>query len=379
MNRDAWGDCLITGIGRAICGVESVPGMLIDHKAIMEVLVGHGLKNPLTGSPLTMDWADRNLGSETISIGDLEPATKHLRISIPDDAQSASEWDLMDKACRDAMHEANVEFDEIDCIIHVSPTISAPRTAIRNVGFQDCLREFHERFPLRDDCRLYHFHNGCSGVLPPLFLARGLLASGSCECVLIVTSVWGGGYRDVPHMMPDNDIKLWLSGLLFGDAAAAAVLTSTSDRLENGRGYFEVMRHSQFNCHNEWVATFNPHPEGDYIALNPATAKKLFVDRFCYTLDAMGVTVSEFDRLAIHQPNSWLVSHVNEKFKDDLRAPIVDIARKYGNLVCSSALMNLFECRIETPIPDGGSVFLFALGADAGVTYGGVMLRYFEA
>lgn len=350
--------------------------MRVDHRRVMKVLVENNTHNPMTGTSLTMDWAQRNLGSGHISVGLLEPVFRQFGIPMPDKARSATEWDLIERAVNEAVYEANVKFSEIDCIIHVSPTASLPRTATRNIGFQDCLRDFHSHFGLRKDCRLYHLQNGCSGMGPPLFLARGLLESGSCKVVLLVTSVWGGPYRDVPSGVGRNDIAVWLCALLFGDAAAAAVLTSSPEVAKPRGSYFEVVRQTQFTNPNVWIAAINSDDAGDFITINPAAAKMLFVERFEYMLDEMGLRVGELDRVVIHQPNSDIVTRINETYKDVAKAPIIDIAHKYGNLVCSSALVNLYECQREE-IPDGGSVFVFTLGADSGMTYSGTVLRHF--
>lgn len=379
MNRDAAGDCLILGIGRAICGIEGVPGLCLDHRIGMKWLVESGAHNPMTGRVLTLDWAERVLGAGRVSIGLIELAERYLGADIPPGSRSATEWDLIDKAVRDAMREANARFEDIDCIIHVSPTAALPRTAARNIGFQDCLRDFHARFRLRDDCRLYHLQNGCSGVGPALNLARGMVASGMCDTILLVTSVWGGAYRNVPAAAARNDINIWLSGLLFGDAAGAIVLGGSNSGLDRGIGYFEILQQAQHTDPDTWIAAVNPDPAGDYITINPAAAKALFIDKFAETVDKMGLRIADLDRIVIHQPNSNVVAQMNQRFRDVMRVPIVDVANRYGNLVCSSAVVNLFECRIDEkapPISDRGLVLVFTLGADCGMTYGGALLRY---
>lgn len=345
----------------------------------MKWLVENGAHNPLTGKAVTLDWAERVLGAGRVSIGMIELAEHYLGAVLPPGSRSATEWDLIDKAVRDAMREANARFEEIDCIIHVSPTAALPRTAVRNIGFQDCLRDFHSRYRLRPDCRLYHLQNGCSGVGPALHLARGLLAGGICDTILLVTSVWGGNYRNVPAAAQRNDINVWLSGLLFGDAAAVLVLGGSSGGLDRGNGYFEVLQQSQWTDPDTWIAAVNPDPAGDYITINPAAAKALFIDKFRETVERMGLKIADLDRVVIHQPNSNVVAQMNHRFRDALRVPIVDIAQRYGNLVCSSAVVNLFECRIDEtapPISDRGLVLVFTLGADCGMTYGGFLLRH---
>jgi 3-oxoacyl-[acyl-carrier-protein] synthase III len=372
--------CFIRGIGRSVCGVDGVQGLLVDHKIGMQWLVENGTFNPATGGPLTMDWAERNLGCGTISVGFLEPMAARLGIALPQGSSSATEWQLIDPAVRTALREAEVPFEQADCIILVSPTVSLPRTATRNIGFQDCLREFQARYPIRSDCMLFHLQNGCSGVVPAFILAKSLLTSGQCDTVLIVTSVWAGIYRDAFHAARHNDINVWISGLLFGDAAAALVLTASSEGIRRGVRFIEVERTLQYTDSNLWIAKVNSDPEnGDYISINTGAAKALFIEKFREVLGRANVSIDMFDRIIIHQPNSDIVKQINRQYQAQLRTPILDIANRYGNLVCSSAVVNLYEMLSDEnapSIPHGGRMFLFTLGADAGMTYGSAILRH---
>jgi 3-oxoacyl-[acyl-carrier-protein] synthase III len=302
---------------------------------------------------------------------------------VPAGVESATEWDLVDGAMAQAMRRARVQAEELDCIIHISPTIAAP-TSSATVGFQDTMRRFQSKYAIRPDCGLYHLHNGCDGVLPALYLADSLIRSGQCRRVLIVTSVCGESLRHVfTSVLDGNDMNAWISALLFGDAATALVLDASADGLSGGDTYFEVDGLMRVTDAQLWIARYEQvTTAAPYLTINPMAAKMLFVNKLKEILGRIDSPIEELDGIVMHQPNSKLVQLINRTVLKGQGYSVVDVANKYGNLVCSSAITNLCEALAAEEaegrvVPDGAKTLLFTLGADVGMTYGGCMLtRY---
>jgi 3-oxoacyl-[acyl-carrier-protein] synthase-3 len=380
LKRDFEHACLVAGVGSAVSGVDGVPGMLVDHRIFLRRLVEHGTHNPFNGKAIDMGWARRYLGSDTVAVGLLDPLVEHLGLALPDGVRSATEWDLIAPAAEGALARARVTWEALDCIIHVSPTIAVDPAQPGPVGFQDGLREFPRRYPVRQDCAMLHLQHGCSGALPAIYLARALLRSGQCRRVLVVTSNWGGRFRDCPRAIELNDIGAWISGLLFGDAASALVLVDRPDDLQPGDRWLEVQALWRRTDPEVWIARYN-HLDGigSFPSINPMAAKSLFINKLKEVVAEAGVRLADCELLAIHQPNSEIVQQINETLLDGAGVEVLDIAARYGNLISSSAVTNLCEALHgpdARPVSDGGQVFMFTLGADAGMTYGGCLMRH---
>lgn len=370
--------CVLSGWGHAVCGTEGVPGMLVDHHLLMYELVARGTRNPVNGKPIDMDWARRHLGSGSIAVGWLEPLVEHLGLAPPPGTRSASEWDLIAVAAEQALQRAGVGWDELDAVVHVSPTIAFAPGARGPVGFQDEMREFPRRYPLPPHCALYHLAIGCPGLVPALHLARPLVQSGHCGRVLVVTSVWGGALRDCPRAGDLNDISVWLSALLFGDAASAVVLSAPELLPDSVDRWLEIGPLWRWNDPHTWIARYNHLPGvGSFPSINPAAAKQLFVDRLLETAAHAGIRLADCDLVVMHQPNADLVQQVNASQFAGSGRSVRDIAVRYGNLVCSSAGVSLSQGLQAAPaMADGGRIFMFTLGADAGTTWGGALMRH---
>ena len=131
---------------------------------------------------------------------------------------------------------------------------------------------------------------------------------------------------------------------------------------------------------NVWTARYNHMPGiGSFPSINPLAANSLFVAKLTATADEAGVDLADCGLVAMHQPNPDLVRRVDATLRARAPSGVLDIAAAYGNLVCNSAATD--PCEAGTARPPGRSptatgVFIFALGADAGMTYGACLMRH---
>ncbi|HWI55034.1 MAG TPA: ketoacyl-ACP synthase III [Desulfobacteria bacterium] len=123
-----------------------------------------------------------------------------------------------DMACRasEKLFESGIDRTEIDYLLYCtqSPDYYLPTTA--------CL--IQERLGLTTRCGALDFNLGCSGFVYGLSMAKGLVVSGQVNNVLLITSETYSKFVN----RRDRSVNL-----LFGDAAAAALISKT----ETGESY----------------------------------------------------------------------------------------------------------------------------------------------
>lgn len=139
--------------------------------------------------------------------------TKKLGISsryIVDKDETAS--DLAIQAAEKLFETGICNKSEIDFLLFCTqtPDYILPTTA--------CI--IQEKLKLPTNCGALDFNLGCSGFIYGLSLAKGLIESGQAKKVLLLTA------DTYSKLINENDIS---TSLLFGDAAAATLITKSSD------------------------------------------------------------------------------------------------------------------------------------------------------
>jgi 3-oxoacyl-[acyl-carrier-protein] synthase III len=149
---------------------------------------------------LNPDWGLELLASKT--------GIYSRTIAAPEETPS----DLAVKACRKLFDEQSIDPASIDYILYCTqtPDYVLPTTA--------CLMQ--NRLGLRTNCGALDFNLGCSGYVYGLSLAEGLIASGQCKRILLVTAETYSKY------ILDNDRSV---RPIFSDAAAATLIEAQVD------------------------------------------------------------------------------------------------------------------------------------------------------
>ncbi|MEQ1828147.1 MAG: ketoacyl-ACP synthase III [Pirellula sp.] len=126
-------------------------------------------------------------------------------VAAPDETAS----DLGVKACKKLFSEQNVDPKSIDFLLLCTqtPDYPLPTTA--------CL--IQDRLGLRTNCGALDFNLGCSGFVYGLSLAQGLIASGQCRRILLLTAETYSKYIN----SDDRSLRT-----IFSDAAAATLIES---------------------------------------------------------------------------------------------------------------------------------------------------------
>lgn len=278
--------------------------------------------------------------------------------------------DLAVEATRQALDRADMEPEELDCIVlaTLSPDHFFPGTGVflqRKLGLAGipCL-------DVRDQC---------TGFVYGLSVADAWIRTGQYRSVLLVgTEVHSTGL-DVSTAGRDTAV-------LFGDGAGVAILGPTED---DGRGVLSVKIHAD-GRHAEklWTeapaSAYDPFVTSGYIEEGLTRPKMEGREVFKHAvrrmpeavhevLDEVGHGIDDVDLVIPHQANLRISQAVQKSLglPDDR---VYNNIQRYGNTTAASIPIALHEAVEEGRIADGDLVCLTAFGS--GFTWGGALLRW---
>lgn len=354
-----------------------------------------GVHNPATGKPVDRDWALRNMGMKTYSVGNVTAARecakqfveKGIAITarIDDDAVDVSELELCFRAFDEAMENARLTPAEVDVLIHVSPTLEGQH-------FMEGVAKWKEQYPsIREDAQLEQHWLGCPAFLIELRQAVRMLHSHDVNNVVIVCSNHTSGrYRGMETLEQycrDNDMSLWVNMIVFGDGAAAVVVSSDATSRSLPDMVYDVVDVDYKRDHTEWVSTIaenNGSTIGHMYKLNVSGVLliKGAMDHWCRVLNKRhGFSLSRAQHVALHTANPRVLDMMIKWYR--LSGKVSLLAHEVGNLGPASCVTNLHDILHGTggrrenkhDVKHGETIFGFSLGAATGVVDGVFLLR----
>jgi 3-oxoacyl-[acyl-carrier-protein] synthase-3 len=227
------------------------------------------------------------------------------------------------------------------------------------------------------------FNLGCSGYIYGLGLSEGLISSGQASALLLLTSET---YSKFLHPR-DRSVRT-----IFGDAAAATLLTATDVRDpllgpfiygSDGSGGSSLivptggLRRPRTQC----SAKESEDENG-----NVRSADNLFMNGpeiFNFTLSAVpecidrllaksGKTLEDVDLFVFHQANQYMLDHLRKRLKIPAEKFYV-FMKDCGNTVSSTIPIALKSARDEGCLPEGSLVMLVGFGV--GFSWGATLLH----
>ncbi len=284
-------------------------------------------------------------------------------------AEDETATDLAEKAAIKLIEENNIDKDIIDFVILCtqSPDYFLPTSA--------CLLQ--TRLGLRQDIGAFDFNLGCSGYVYGLSIAKGLIAGGIAENVLLLTAET---YNKYLHPKDKGNRTI------FGDAASAT-LVSVDGEAEvldfalgtNGKGANNLIVKSGASRmpENQNDLTFdkNGNPvSSDYLFMNGAQI-------FAFTqrnvpkvinevLEKNNLAKEDIDMFVLHQANRYMLDFLRNKM-DIPEYKFYIFMENVGNTVSNSIPLCLVEARKENRLK--GNVLLCGFGV--GYSWGAVILK----
>ena len=282
-------------------------------------------------------------------------------VAADDEATS----DLVIKAAREAINNANIQADDIDTVIvaTVTPDHFFPSTAaIVQAGLN-----------LRDVPAL-DISAACSGFIYGLILANGLLKTNTSKCVLLV------GAETLTKIMDWQDRN---TCVLFGDGAGAVVLKLAQDDSDIlaydwhadgslGELLIQPAGGSRMPATKETV-----EKRLHYIKMQGREVFKHAVrcmsESATRVLELAGVGADKLRLFIPHQANIRIIEAVRERLGLPQDKVMVTI-HKHANVSAASIPLALYDAINEGKIERGDLVLLTAFGG--GFTWGSVLLRW---
>jgi len=284
-------------------------------------------------------------------------------------AEDETATDLAEKAAIKLIAENNIDKDIIDFVILCtqSPDYFLPTSA--------CLLQ--TRLGLRQDIGAFDFNLGCSGYVYGLSIAKGLIAGGIAENVLLLTAET---YNKYLHPKDKGNRTI------FGDAASAT-LVSVDGEAEvldfalgtNGKGANNLIVKSGASRmpekQNDLTFDKNGNPvSSDYLFMNGAQI-------FAFTqrnvpkvinevLEKNNLAKEDIDMFVLHQANRYMLDFLRNKM-DIPEDKFYIFMENVGNTVSNSIPLCLVEARKENRLK--GNVLLCGFGV--GYSWGAVILK----
>jgi 3-oxoacyl-[acyl-carrier-protein] synthase-3 len=304
-------------------------------------------------APTTDAWIRERLGIET------------RRIAAPDEQAS----DMGAAAARKACEAARITPAQVDAIICAlgSGDVMVPATAAY----------VQHKLGITHQCPAFDVRMACAGGLGGMHLARGLLAGGLANHVLVVGTQLGS--------RTSVDWTDRTTAPIFGDGAGAVVVGHQTagggrhilaSRLHSDGGLTGIV--GQFG--GGTITPLSPemlargehfiHMDGKAVWTVaerelPKVAREVVADT--------GWDISDVDFVVSHQANRRLLLHVLGLLGIEQARTFTNIER-YGNTVSASALIALDEAARLGHLKPGMKVLLLAIGA--GMTWGGMTVEW---
>jgi len=331
------------------------------------------------------------------STGHYVPETIIKNDDLPKELETSDEWirprsgiherryvkpgwknsDLALKAVQNLLAKGEIDEREIDCLIFttLSPDMFFPGTG---VFLQDKLGWAERCIPCFD------IRQQCAGFIYGLQMAKVFVESGTYKNVLLVGS-------ELHSNLFDNSVRGRAVTVLFGDGAAAAVISRSADpqsgilHIENhadGRGAMHGLHMKIFDIGKKPVVDYDPRDFNTNIDLFPQmpSSKNLFSNAVrrmtevsLSALEHLDLSTDDIDWVLPHQANKRINKMVAEKLKIPDAKVLYNI-HKYGNTSAATIPLLLAEFTADGTIQCGDLLLLVAFGS--GFTWGAAVMRY---
>lgn len=259
----------------------------------------------------------------------------------------------------------NYDRSKIDFILFCtqSPDYFLPTTA--------CILQ--DKLGLRRNIGAMDFNLGCSGFVYGLAFAKGLIAGGIAQNILLVTSE-----TYTKHINPKDKGNR----SIFGDASASAII----EKAENGRDYKFCLGTDGSGAENLIVkkgafrTDFELSPDNEFspenLYMNGPEIFNFTIENIPglvrETMEANGLTMDDIDHFVFHQANSFMLNYLRKKTKIPAGKFYIDM-EKTGNTVSATIPIALKNMMDKGMLKKGDKVLLAGFGV--GYSWGATILE----
>ena len=287
-------------------------------------------------------------------------------------SENETAGDMAEKAARNLFEEYKIDPKSIDFLMLCtqSPDYFLPSTA--------CILQ--DRLGIPTSAGAFDYNLGCSGCIYGMAMAKGLIAAGIANNVLLLTAETYNKY-----LHPDDKSNR----SIFGDGAAACLISTEGFAQigefvlgTDGSGAENlIVKTGAARC-KQTTGLSNEDSEGhirrdDYLYMNGGAI-------FNFTLDAVpammnqlfeksGMTKENIDYYIFHQANKFMLNTIRKVCVLPKDKFYIDLAN-VGNTVSSTILIGLKECQNNNTVLPGMKVMCCGFGV--GLSWGGCVLLF---
>lgn len=286
---------------------------------------------------------------------------RERRVVSPGEATST----LAARAAREALSNANLAIDDVDVIICA--------TATGDHGFPATATLVQQALGAKS-IPAFDVNGACAGFLFALTVGSTMLVSGMYRRVLVI------GAESLTRF---SDFKDRATGVLFGDAAGAAVLAMSDD--DSHQIVYSHLGTDGKRAKLIWLPAGGaalPASERTvaerlhFLHMNGREVYKFAVIKMKQLIDdaltATGLTPDDLKLVIPHQSNLRIIESVQQKMGLPPEKISVNIDR-YGNTSAASIPMALDEARRKGVVQSGDLILMVAIGA--GITWAAMIIR----
>lgn len=287
-------------------------------------------------------------------------------------AENETAGDMAEKAARRLFEEYSIDPKSIDFLLLCtqSPDYFLPSTA--------CVLQ--NRLGIPTTAGAFDYNLGCSGCIYGMAVAKGLIAAGLAQNVLLLTAE---AYNKYLHPSDKSNRSI------FGDGAAACLI-STEGIAEigeftlgtDGSGANNLIVKTGSARQKEATGKFVEDDEGhiwydDYLYMNGGNV-------FNFTLEVVPAMMKEIleknqlekeqiDYYVFHQANKFMLNTIRKVCTLPKEKFYVNLVTT-GNTVSSTVLIGLKDCLENGTIKDGYKIMISGFGV--GLSWGGTVLYF---
>jgi len=270
--------------------------------------------------------------------------------------------DMACKAAEKLFAEHSVDRNSIDFVLLCtqSPDYLLPTTA--------CIVQ--HRLGLRTEVGALDFNLGCSGYVYGLSLAKGLIAGGMANNILLITS---DTYSKFIHPSDKSNKTI------FGDAASASIISSETGFCSigdfifgsDGRGAQNLMvknggmRFRRIGKSEEFTDDYGNVKSDDYLYMNGTEIFNFTGENVPVLvrsiLNKSGLHFDDVGLFIFHQANRYMLNHLRKKL--GIPEPKFYISMENcGNTVSTTIPIALYEAKKEGKLLPGLNLILAGFG-----------------
>ncbi len=280
--------------------------------------------------------------------------------------------DMAEKAARRLFEEYSIDPKSIDFLLLCtqSPDYFLPSTA--------CILQ--NRLGIPTSAGAFDYNLGCSGCIYGMAMAKGLIAAGLAQNVLLLTAET---YNKYLHPVDKSNRSI------FGDGAAACLISTEGFAQigefvlgTDGAGADNlIVKTGAARC-KQATGLSTEDSEGhlwrdDYLYMNGGAIFNFTLDAvpamMSQLLEKSGLNKDDIDYYVFHQANKFMLSTIRKVCalpKDKFYIDLTNV----GNTVSSTILIGLKECLNNGSIQPGMKVMCCGFGV--GLSWGGTVLFF---